>query len=340
MILFYISVGKNIGIGHLKRCGYLAQKLKQLNFDLKFIIINDKYSIDYLKKNQFKYKIVKNIEFDIINNNTIINDYRVILLDMLNINGVITRALKEKNTKIKIIALDYFDMEDSNVDTIINLINHNPNFTKPIHKKVKYLEGVKYGIIRNEFIPFTNKAKKKSNIFKILITFGGSDPQNYTLRILPNLVPLLEMYLFNVEIIVGPNYIYTEILNKYINILSLDCIKIIFSPNNIPEIMHDSDVVISGSGTTAIELATLGIPSILLPQNINELHFAEIFKNAGFSIIGCDLDEIFFNKIFQYITDIYHGKISTENINKIGKKMCQGNGTELICNEIIELYGN
>ena len=88
------------------------------------------------------------------------------------------------------------------------------------------------------------------------------------------------------------------------------------------------------------ELATLGIPSILLPQNINELHFAEIFKNAGFSIIGCDLDEIFFNKIFQYITDIYHGKISTENINKIGKKMCQGNGTELICNEIIELYGN
>lgn len=338
MILFFISVGKRIGIGHLKRCCNLAEKLSQLNFECKFILEEDLYSVEYLISNNFSFLLTENISSFLNEDNYTIKKSKVIVLDLLNIDSRITKIIREKHNHIKIIALDYFDMEDSNINTIINLKNHNEFLKKPISSKVKYLEGVKYGIISNDFTPFIYLKKKSTNEFKILLTFGGSDPQNYTLKVLPFLLSFIEKYPCCVDIIIGPNFNCKDEIENYISNIRLNCFKIHTTPNNLAELIFHSDIVFSSSGTTAIEVATLGIPSILFPQSIEELSFAKLFKEEGFSEIGSDLSQIFQDKIYNYLTKIYTNPIFAIKINQIGKSLCQGNGSQLVCNEIIELY--
>jgi spore coat polysaccharide biosynthesis predicted glycosyltransferase SpsG len=340
MVLFLISVEKTIGIGHLKRCCNLAEKLKELDFECKFILEEDKYSVEYLIYNNFTFFLTESIFLFIKEDNSIMKKSKVIVLDLLWIDSKITKIIRERFNNIKIMALDYFDMEDSNINTIINLKNHNEFLKNPIYSRVKYLEGVKYGIIRKEFMPFIYLKKKSSNQFKILLTFGGSDPQNYTLKLIPYLIPFIEKKPCFVDIVIGPNFNSKSEIENYIKNIKLDCIKIHTNPNYLPELMYHSDIVISGSGTTAIEVATLGIPSILLPQSLEELNFAKIFKQAGFSEIGSDLNEIFQDRIINYMTKIYTNPLFAKNISYIGKTLCQGNGSQLVCNEIVELYNN
>lgn len=335
MILFFISVGKEVGIGHLKRCVFLALKLNKLKYDCKFMIPNDRFSIEYLEYYNIKYEIIdKNNKFNFTNN------YKLVVLDLLDINKSFTQNFKKNNPEIKLLALDYFDMEDENISVIINLLNHNKK-KKPENECVKYLEGIKYGIIRDEFLSYINKSKISTNIFKVLVTFGGSDPQSYTLKLLPYLLDILNQKKYLLEIVIGPNFNNKHLIYDFIkNELNKNHIILHDNPENIAELMFNSDLIISGSGTTPIESATLGRPSILIPQNEKELNFSLIFKKLGIAELGGNSKMILYQNINYYLNKVYNDLSFREKISYLGKKYCKGDGSTLICNEIINLYEN
>ena len=336
MVLFFVASGVQIGIGHVKRCVQLAIDLREQDKEVLFCLEHDFESIEIIKKCNLNVSILNetNSILNVLEDNP---NIRVVLLDVLNITEKDTRKIKESNSNVKILALDYFDMLDSNVDTIINLYNHNKKYSKPVNPDVKYLEGPKYGVLRNEFQPLLLKRSfSKRELRKILITFGGSDPKKYTLSILPVLDEIFNNLSINLSIVIGPNFVHASQISEVVKDLK-SVYELIHNPSDMAKLMVDTDLCICGSGTTILELSALGVPAIVIPQSLEELRFSSLFETAGFATIVGTPGSIDRVKLKYSLMDYYTNPEKLVTMGLAGIQLCDGKGKDRIAREVLTL---
>ena len=111
--------------------------------------------------------------------------------------------------------------------------------------------------------------------------FGGTDPTNLTKKIYGIAKEIDNKYKFT--FITGPAY-NCEV-NGIVSDMSMN-IEVIENIKRVTDYMKNSDIAITSQGRTVFELATMGVPSIVLAQNEREqLHkFAQMangFLNLG-----------------------------------------------------------
>jgi spore coat polysaccharide biosynthesis predicted glycosyltransferase SpsG len=143
----------------------------------------------------------------------------------------------------------------------------------------KHYCGQAYFLLRDEFL-LGNRPGIKQNVKEILITFGGVDPNNYTLRILSLIHRYCRENDIGINIVAGFGY------DKYETISGFDNVNVYKDVNNISEHMSRADLIFTSAGRTIYEVAALGLPAIVLAQNERELlHFFANEKN-GFVNLG------------------------------------------------------
>ena len=126
----------------------------------------------------------------------------------------------------------------------------------------KYLLGLKYYVLRSEFLA-VKPVEIKKEIKNMLITMGGCDNNNITLKVLESLNTL------NLSLTIILGKMFENIEPKIKNILNdyQGSYKIIKNTKNISKIMSESDVAIINSGLTKYETASVGLPSVVISNN-------------------------------------------------------------------------
>ncbi|MDC1054095.1 hypothetical protein OAQ39_02280 [Alphaproteobacteria bacterium] len=258
IIYFHINASTNIGLGHLYRSIAIAEHLKNYfiiifigNIKTKFFF--DKFEIKYkyfyyTNMNNF-YKIIRINKPNIIINDRLDNSYNYVLF------------IKKFCDKI----INFEDNGKGNnfADLSINELNYEKTNNK------KKLYGFSYFLLRKEFL---RKQKNQFNykINKILITFGGTDPSNYTLKtinLLNDISKKLNILLF---VVIGPGYKNKIVLKKHILKISNKNINLYESIGKMSQIMSKVDFAFSSNGRTVLELAQMNIPGIIIDQNKRE----------------------------------------------------------------------
>jgi UDP-2,4-diacetamido-2,4,6-trideoxy-beta-L-altropyranose hydrolase len=137
----------------------------------------------------------------------------------------------------------------------------------------KLLLGTNYVLQRREFrnaprIPRASCDRPKT----LLVTMGGSDPDNVTLKVIEALVSAGELGL-QAWIVIGPGNSHGPSLEA----AAAGCrwIQLMRSPSNLPALMSQSDMAITAGGSTVWELAYFGVPSIVLIIAENQRPCAE-----------------------------------------------------------------
>jgi len=126
----------------------------------------------------------------------------------------------------------------------------------------------------------------------VLLTFGGTDPNNLTKKTLKAIYPYCVENNIKIKVITGLGYSLDESLYEFSNI------QLFKNVPNISEYMAAADLVFTSAGRTTYEVALLGVPAIVLAQNERELtHFFAHEKN-GFLNLGLGI-EISHQAIFQ-----------------------------------------
>lgn len=339
MILFFASSGIEIGIGHVKRCTQLSLELSKLEQRATICLSDDLKSIEIIKKEGCSFSVIEKGETipDVIRRHS---DVQLIVLDLLNISGKDTQQIRHQFPAIKILALDYFDMKDDQVNTIINLYNHSKGLKKPASAAVKYLEGPAYGILRTEFQTILEKTiVPKKFIKKILVTFGGADPRRHTLNVIPVLHSILKQLELKVTVVTGPNFTHEKEVIKMLD-ASENGIERVHDPANMSQLMNESDLCICGSGTTIMELAALGTPALIAPQSTEELGFSSIFETAGFAVVIGTPEAIDSPKLEAILLDYHVHPSKLTAASRVGPALCDGKGKERIIQEIKILIEN
>lgn len=304
-IQFICAYGRNkqadIGIGHLKRCNKLAFEFDKKGYQSNFLVFGNNIS-----ELGLQHKFIQKLEclsLDSFSNIEKLKDLRFEYSDFTFLDISNSFFLKfDKNfnfilDKLKINTKCLIVIDGLGVESYINQSQYNneydyliaPYFGAEItfKKEKNHLLGPKFFISEDNISGFRKKIKKMAS--NVLITCGGSDPQNITYEILKSL-HMMNQSKIKLKIIIGPNFYdkHIEKIKKLVtnNSMEVDYIK---SPESLQNYIKSSDVVIATSGLTKYEILSTGTPSIIIPFDMKQFKLnIESSKTEAFLTINRD----------------------------------------------------
>lgn len=149
---------------------------------------------------------------------------------------------------------------------------------------VRLLLGMKYALIRTEFLKYQNFQRiHAKNAKKILVTFGGSDPGNVTGAIV-TMLKNVNITDIEVRVIAGVNN--SNISQLHALIREDGRIRMIQNVQDMPDHMAWADIAICAGGSTVYECAFMGLPAIIYPIAKNQKPVVDEMSRIGSAIDG------------------------------------------------------
>jgi UDP-2,4-diacetamido-2,4,6-trideoxy-beta-L-altropyranose hydrolase len=145
------------------------------------------------------------------------------------------------------------------------------------------LLGTRYALLRREFWQWRQwRREMPTQARKILVTLGGSDPDNVTLKVLQSL-QLLEVHGIEAVVVVGGSNPHYEQLQLATEVSHVP-IRLERNAANMPELMAWAEVAISAGGSTTWELAFMGLPSLIIVLADNQQAIAEKLSDREYMV--------------------------------------------------------
>jgi CMP-N-acetylneuraminic acid synthetase len=254
-----------IGLGHIYRVMSLASRL--IYHNVNFYIRSDQtLGIALLRENNYKIQTVGD-NHDFIQS-AVRDGVHIVINDILDTDAEYIAALRKEGFFV----VNFEDLGEgsSHANLVFNALYENTN-----PEKNNYF-GYRYEILRQDFYYYPMKPVSK-HVENILLTFGGVDENNLTLRSLQALEAT--SYDGRVTIVLGLGYKYRSELERF---LAGSRLKSTIHRNvrNMAHIIYGADLVLTSNGRTIYEVSSLGIPSISISQNEREVKhlFADVSK--------------------------------------------------------------
>ena len=277
LIGFWVSGGR-IGLGHVMRSLAIASHLRS-NSNARVVFQSSPDSVVHqlIKAKGFTLEEVgRNISTEAEPSSY--TEIDAWIIDVHDRGPDIVSGLRRRWPQTQMVALDYFDYESECPNTIINLSYPDPNHRMP-PDWVEYHEGLDYAIIRDEFKPYRDLPKRDGSVGNILVCFGSSDVGRSTQMVVEAAV-LAAIPGATYHVVLGPNVSHRDKLLQNLAANTLNA-QVYDAPPNLPALMADSDLAIAGGGTTWLELAYLGVPTVAIGQTEREDYFAGLLEDRG-----------------------------------------------------------
>ena len=327
-ILFRVDGNKDLGMGHIIRCLALSVALKKQYPDIEILFFT-KYDEGFnaIIEKSFSCKKIEEDGIDEIKKEITSNS--VVITDFLNTNNNYIRNLKNK-TGSKIICIDN-NTKLKHIDCDI-LINANV-LDEKVQLKVgstRYYLGIKYMILRNDFIENREKKVINDDVKSILVMSGGADDPGFTMRAIRALQNIDNN--INIKVVIGPGFAYQKELDDTLSNVNRN-FDIIYHPENIVEIMNKVDVAVTAAGIVMWELATLGIPSIEVPLAEHQAYVADVFEKSG-AIINMREEKPDEKNLLKTTMMLIYDKQLRKELSENAQRLVDGKGIERVINLI------
>jgi UDP-2,4-diacetamido-2,4,6-trideoxy-beta-L-altropyranose hydrolase len=192
-------------------------------------------------------------------------------------------SLKEAGFKILLID-DYGPARHYCADLVLN---QNVSASEALYANrdpgTRLLLGPHYCLLRRDFSAWRDWKREVPEAGpRVLVTMGGSDPENITARVVE---ALSSSGLEDVEavVVIGGSNPRAEFQGAHAVLLG-ERISVRRDVSNIAELMAWADVAVSSAGTTCWELCLLGLPSLVVDVAKNQTEVARELDRRGCAI--------------------------------------------------------
>lgn len=276
-ILVRADSSSKIGIGHIMRDLVLVKEFdnsiitfasQDLDGNINHKIVESGYKVKILKSNDLKEldTSIKSLEIDLL------------VIDHYKINFEFEKQIKKENPKLKVLSFD--DTYEKHCCDI--LLNHNiyaqeKKYKNLVPQNCELRCGEKYTLIRDEFKNL-KKREVQHSIKKVLISFGGSDFDNITLKVLKAIKNEKKIKI----------YILTTSANKNIKtiksfIKEYKNIKLIVDSNEVSKLINKIDLAIVSPSTILHEINYLKKKFIAIQTASNQKFMMKYLKKNKYS---------------------------------------------------------
>ncbi len=329
-VLLRCDGGPEIGLGHLMRCRALAAAFRELGWRCVFAISAPSASL--LGDETTVIVPVGADGASAVGAAIAAQNIDCLVVDHYGLDAQFENAVAKNGTLMVV------------VDDLANrphrcnlLVDAGPqrkpeDYARLTADGTRLLLGARYALLRPEFrILRASQHASRRKPEKLIITLGGADPRNVSIQALEAL-PHLGGTGLRATLIVGPANPNRAALTA--RALALGA-EVICDPPNLVALMADSDIAITGGGTTCLEFACFGIPAVAIIIADNQRDIAQAIGNAG---AACVLEgEINPQRVAHAVGAIAADPALRDRMRAAGRALIDGHGAGRVAKETARL---
>lgn len=319
-IVFLTKGGPSIGLGHVRRCLAIAYEAQRQNeFDIVFSVNDEPSVLDFVRSKGFP--VVNNFDYEELSPSIIVIDTKE------NLSGLI-RTVRGTGTRVCLV--DNVTPARLLCNAVIYPVEHfsgGPDwdgFTGTLYA------GAKYFPLNKEFLEVS--AQTVGEYFQgqgILVTMGGTDPFDLTLRVVNAILGIPNDI---IKVVIGPNFSVSQVnaLQKLAD--NSNSIQLFDRVRDMATLISSSKLIITALGTTILEAAYLGVPTIILSNFIEDLAAAKGYESIGSACFLGHYKDVDDNYISENVKSLLRNKSKLDQMSLKGEKLVDGFGAFRIVN--------
>lgn len=251
-----------------------------------------------------------------------------VVLDGYHFDTPYHRTLREHGIRLLVIDdtahLQYYDADI--------LLNQNITGSELEYRTAPgtiRLTGPSYVLLRNEFLQWSDWERSHPlQSRRLLVTMGGSDPDNVTRKVLESLIYLDEINM-EITVIIGPHNVHKASLLPLARQQSLS-VRFAEDVMDVSKFMASVDFAITAGGSTVWEMAYMALPSIALiladnqSEAIQKLDRTHILRNLGWH---ADVSRA---EIASAVLELAKDQATRMHFGDAGRKLIDGLGAKRV----------
>ena len=152
-------------------------------------------------------------------------------------------------------------------------------------EKSTFRQGPDYFCLRDEFLG-AHRNPLRDYARTLLITFGGTDQNDCSRRVLDIVEPICRAYGIAIRLVVGPGYAHRETMEAHLKKLENPLVQFTWATNVMSRMMEGADLAICSAGRTVYELAHMRVPAMVLATHEREARHTFARPRNGFAFVG------------------------------------------------------
>ena len=360
VVVFRCDASVKIGNGHIMRCLTLADALRESGAECFFISRNhlgnltnftmqkgyETYCLsaqdkqlneNQSKLSQYHHWLGTDMKTDANETASVIKEIikkpvNWIIVDHYSLDKNWEQALQPYCEKIMVIDDIANRIHDCDLlldQTLAHSINDYKNLTP---KNCTHLIGTKYALLRPEFAKMRKPSitrRQNPTLCQLLISLGGVDKDNITMRILEYLQDSSYAESFEITLVMGPNSPWINTVKKWVIENELKTL-ILSNVDNMAELMVKSDLCIGAAGTSSWERCCLGLPTLLITLEENQVPIANSLHGHQAAIYLANQNNINRQHIFSILSKLDADLSILKKMSNAAFKLVDGNGVNRV----------
>jgi UDP-2,4-diacetamido-2,4,6-trideoxy-beta-L-altropyranose hydrolase len=334
-LLIRADASTDIGIGHVMRCLALAQAWLDAGGHATFALASGADELGNRIRTEgvgvSRIDAPPGSQDDVLQTLKLRNETKAnwLVLDGYQFVQEYRRQLENSGLRLLLID-DHGDCAPYRSEIVVNV---NPQASDAMYaesqSKTRFLVGPKYALLRREFLAVPGAHTKVSErAQKILLTFGGSDSDNVTLRVLQALQEVRDPHL-QITVIVGATNPNRASLQAEIA-RSFHAARLLSDVGNMPQLMSECDLAITAGGATCQELAFLQVPMFLITIAENHEVTVEAYARANAAVTAGWFNRIDRSVLAASLRRVIVAPELREEIRANAKKLVDGRGAQRV----------
>jgi spore coat polysaccharide biosynthesis predicted glycosyltransferase SpsG len=317
-VLFRVDGSAQVGMGHVYRSLAAAKAFSEISptADICFLMRADRpEGIQHVSREGYAVRVLSENDGSVLD---AIRDYspNIIVNDLPFLEEAYLRSLATLGASTVHFVDTLADIEKPRelASIIVAALQEDDVELEDYHA------GPAFAILRDSFQKRRGEIREQGA--RVVLSFGGSDPQKLTLKALAALAPLPDL---DVTAILGPAFPHGAELERLLGQLPLRP-RILHRVEHMADVLVDADLVLCSGGMTVFELAALGRPGLVLCQNAKEQARMERFARGG-SIrnlgLGTDAPE---ETIREKARELLNDPATRRKMSEAGAKLVEPGG--------------
>lgn len=334
-LLFRTDASVAIGTGHAMRCLALGQAWQDAGGRAVFAMSESTASIDDRLRSEtfelFPVSCVAGSRQDANQTIALARELQAewIVVDGYQFDAKYQRVLKSAGFKVLFFD-DYGHVGHYSADLVLNQnVCARRRLYRDREPQTRLLLGSRYCLLRREFDIWREWRRDVSRIGRrVLVTMGGSDPENLTARVVKALA-LVRVEELDAIVVVGGSSVQPDLIES-IDARRGTRISVRRDVTNMAELMAWADVAVSSAGSTCWELCLLGLPMLLVDVADNQTAVAQELDRQRCAIHLGGVADFSEDRVAQHLEDFLKLQEKRHSISMNCRGLVDGMGAKRV----------
>jgi UDP-2,4-diacetamido-2,4,6-trideoxy-beta-L-altropyranose hydrolase len=340
-LLIRADANGRMGTGHLMRCLALTQGWKDRGGQATFITACESDSLRRrLSDEDFQVVTLErshpdSADWEVTSQVLAAHSDAWVVLDGYHFDPAYQRQIKEAGHPLLVID-DTTHLDHYYADVVLNQNINAERLRYSCEPYTRLLLGTRYALLRSEFLAWRGWQREIPEVArKVLVTLGGSDPDNQTSKVIQALQRIDTDELEVVVVVGASNPHFLELRSTAHD--SLFAIRLVENVTDMPRLMAWADVAVSAGGSTCWEMAFMGLPSLILVLAENQRGIAEGLDAYGIALNLGSYAQVSELDLAQALKILMCDLARREAMSEKGRQLVDGAGTDRVVSVMYKL---